>query len=42
VKVAAAVGPGDEFVFILDFGDRWEHRCRVLAQTKTTIIDIIR
>lgn len=32
VKVAAAVGPGDEFAFVFDFGDRWEHRCRVLAQ----------
>jgi pRiA4b ORF-3-like protein len=31
VKVAAAVGPGDEFRFVFDFGDRWEHRCRVLA-----------
>ena len=32
VKVAAAVRPGEEFVFVFDFGDRWEHRCRVLAQ----------
>jgi hypothetical protein len=31
IKVAAAVGPGDEFGFVFDFGDRWEHRCRVLA-----------
>jgi Plasmid pRiA4b ORF-3-like protein len=31
VKVVAAVGPGDEFGFVFDFGDRWEHRCRVLA-----------
>jgi hypothetical protein len=32
VKVLAAVAPGDEFVFTFDFGDRWEHRCRVLAE----------
>ncbi len=32
VKVAAAVAPGDEFRFVFDFGDRWEHRCRVLAE----------
>jgi hypothetical protein len=32
VKVAAAVGLGDEFGFVFDFGDRWEHRCRVLAE----------
>jgi pRiA4b ORF-3-like protein len=31
VKVTAAVAPGDEFRFVFDFGDRWEHRCRVLA-----------
>jgi hypothetical protein len=31
VKVADAVGPGEEFGFVFDFGDRWEHRCRVLA-----------
>ena len=31
VKVAQAVGPGEEFGFVFDFGDRWEHRCRVLA-----------
>src|SRR4051812_32126207 len=31
VKVAGAVGPGEEFAFTFDFGDRWEHRCRVLA-----------
>jgi Plasmid pRiA4b ORF-3-like protein len=31
VKVADAVRPGDEFSFVFDFGDRWEHRCRVLA-----------
>jgi hypothetical protein len=30
-KVAGAVAPGDEFRFVFDFGDRWEHRCRVLA-----------
>ena len=32
VKVAAAVGPGDEFRFVFDLGDQWEHRCRVLAE----------
>jgi hypothetical protein len=32
LKVAQAVGPGDEFSFVFDFGDRWEHRCRVLAK----------
>ena len=31
VKVADAVGPGDEFGFVFDFVDRREHRCRVLA-----------
>jgi Plasmid pRiA4b ORF-3-like protein len=31
VKVADTVRPGDEFSFVFDFGDRWEHRCRVLA-----------
>src|SRR3954452_16202837 len=30
-KVVGAVAPGDEFRFVFDFGDRWEHRCRVLA-----------
>lgn len=32
VKVADAVAPGDEFAFTFDFGDRWEHGCRVLAE----------
>jgi hypothetical protein len=32
VKVAEAVALGDEFAFTFDFGDRWEHRCRVLAE----------
>src|SRR3954470_24477338 len=32
VKVAGAVAPGEEFTFTFDFGDRWEHRCRVLAE----------
>jgi hypothetical protein len=31
VKVIQAMVPGDEFAFTFDFGDRWEHRCRVLA-----------
>jgi hypothetical protein len=32
VKVVAAVGRGDEFRFVFDLGDQWEHRCRVLAE----------
>ena len=32
VKVADAVRPGDEFGFVFDFGDRWEHHCRVLGE----------
>jgi hypothetical protein len=32
VKVAEAVALGDEFAFTFDFGDRWEHRCRVLDE----------
>lgn len=32
VKVADAVEPGDEFGFVFDFGDRWEHRCQVAAE----------
>jgi Plasmid pRiA4b ORF-3-like protein len=32
VKVASAVAPGDEFGFVFDFGDRWEHRCRVMSE----------
>jgi hypothetical protein len=32
VKVAAAVAPDEEFTFVFDFGDRWEHRCCVLAE----------
>ena len=31
VRVAEAVAPGEEFSFVFDFGDRWEHCCRVLA-----------
>jgi hypothetical protein len=31
VKVAEAIGPGDEFRFVFDLGDQWQHRCRVLA-----------
>ncbi len=30
VKVAEVVAPGDEFRFVFDLGDSWEHRCRVL------------
>jgi hypothetical protein len=32
VKVASAVGPGEEFSFTFDFGEGWRHRCRVMAQ----------
>jgi hypothetical protein len=32
VKVAEAVALGDECGFIFDFGDPWEHRCRVLDE----------
>jgi hypothetical protein len=32
VKVASVVGPGEEFRFVFDFGDRWEHRCRVMPE----------
>lgn len=32
VSVAAEVGPGDEFRFVFDLGDQWQHRCRVLAE----------
>jgi hypothetical protein len=28
----AAVGRGNEFRFVFDLGDQWEHRCRVLAE----------
>ena len=30
--MAQEVAPGDEFDFTFDFGDRWRHRCRVLAE----------
>lgn len=32
IKVADAVGLGDEFAFTFDFGDRWEHRCCVFDE----------
>jgi hypothetical protein len=32
LKVATEVGPGDEFGFTFDFGDRWQHRCHVLEE----------
>jgi hypothetical protein len=32
VRVTDAVRPGGEFRFVFDFGDRWEHRCRVLPE----------
>lgn len=32
LKVAKELEPGDEFVFVFDFGDDWRHRCRVLEE----------
>ena len=32
LKVVGTLEPGDEFGFVFDFGDRWEDRCRVLAE----------
>ncbi len=32
LKVASEVSVGDEFVYTFDFGDNWEHVCRVLAK----------
>jgi hypothetical protein len=32
LKVASELGPGAEFGFTFDFGDRWQHRCRVLEE----------
>ena len=29
LKVARELKPGDEFVYIFDFGDDWRHRCAV-------------
>ncbi len=29
IAVASALGKGDEFEFVFDFGDEWMHRCRV-------------
>lgn len=29
IKVASALGKGDEFEFVFDFGDDWAHQCRV-------------
>jgi hypothetical protein len=29
IDVASTLGKGDEFEFVFDFGDDWEHRCRV-------------
>ena len=28
-KVAGAVKPGEEFVYVFDLGDDWRHRCVV-------------
>ena len=30
VELGSALSPGDEFVYVFDFGDDWRHRCRVL------------
>ncbi len=32
LKVCGEVAPGDEFVFVFDFGDDWRHRCVVLDE----------
>lgn len=32
LKVSDEVAPGDQFGFTFDFGDRWQHRCRVLPE----------
>jgi hypothetical protein len=32
LKVTRELTPGEEFAFTFDFGDRWRHRCRVLAE----------
>jgi Plasmid pRiA4b ORF-3-like protein len=32
LKVVRVVQPGDEFLYTFDFGDNWEHRCRVEEQ----------
>jgi hypothetical protein len=32
LKVAREVKPGDEFEFIFDFGDDWQHRCTVVDE----------
>jgi Plasmid pRiA4b ORF-3-like protein len=31
-KLGSLIGPGDEFVFVFDFGDDWRHECRVLTE----------
>ena len=32
IKVELVAGLGEEFRFVFDFGDRWEHRCQVLEE----------
>jgi hypothetical protein len=32
LKVAKEVGPGEQFSYVFDLGDNWEHRCVVEAQ----------
>ncbi|MDQ3751293.1 MAG: plasmid pRiA4b ORF-3 family protein [Actinomycetota bacterium] len=29
ISVSSTLAKGDEFVFVFDFGDDWEHHCRV-------------
>jgi len=30
VRIVAALGAGDSFTYMFDFGDGWEHQCTVL------------
>lgn len=32
LKVARELKPGDEFEYTFDFGDNWQHRCRIEAK----------
>jgi hypothetical protein len=32
LKVAKEVGPGDEFDYVFDFGDDWNHGCTVESE----------
>ncbi len=35
ISVSSALAKGDVFVFVFDFGDHWEHHCRVETWTST-------